>query len=399
MRVLMLSWEYPPHVVGGLGKHVKELVPALAALGAEVYVVTPRWLGGEDRERVNGATIYRVDPPPHSELTDFYTDTQRANWLMQEHCRAMVRDLGGFDIIHAHDWLVAFAAIAIKNEYKIPLLATIHATEHGRNRGNISSDISQSVHSAEWWLTYEAWRVICCSAFMTNEVATVFRSPVEKLDVIPNGVDTSRFDALAGVNLSDFRLRYAAPDERIVFHVGRIVHEKGMGVLVEAVPRVLASAPKTKFVIAGTGGYLDAARRRAQELGVGDNIAFAGFIPDADRDRLFRVADVAVFPSLYEPFGIVALEAMAAHTPVVVSNVGGLAEVVEHNETGLLVYPDNPDSLAWGIGETLRHPEWAAARAENAYRRVVSEYNWRSIAQRTLAVYERIARERAATAW
>ena len=129
------------------------------------------------------------------------------------------------------------------------------------------------------------------------------------------------------------------------------------------------------------------------------SIFFAGFIPDADRDRLFKVADVAVFPSLYEPFGIVALEAMAARTPVVVSQVGGLAEVVVHNETGLLVYPDNPDSLAWGILETLRHPDWAAARSDNAYRRVMTEYNWQSIARRTAAVYDRIAHERAVTTW
>lgn len=399
MRVLMLSWEYPPHVVGGLGKHVKELVPALAAEGVDVHLVTPRWLGGDREEHVYGATVYRVDPPVSSELTDFYTDTQRTNWLLQEHGRHLVQTLGGFDLIHAHDWLVAFAAIALKNEFKIPLLATIHATEHGRNRGYIGNDVSQSIHSTEWWLTYEAWRIICCSEFMANEVAYIFRSPKDKLDVIPNGVDTSRFDALAGANLSSFRQRFAAPDERIVFHVGRIVHEKGLGVLVEAVPRVLASFPKSKFVIAGTGGYLDTARRRAAELGVANSIYFTGFIPDADRDRLFKVADVAVFPSLYEPFGIVALEAMAARTPVVVSNVGGLAEVVEHNETGLLVYPDNPHSLAWGILETLNHPDWAAARADNAYRRVITEYNWRHIATHTIAVYERIARERAVTVW
>ena len=136
-----------------------------------------------------------------------------------------------------------------------------------------------------------------------------------------------------------------------------------------------------------------------QQLGVAHSVYFTGFIPDEDRDRLFKVADVAVFPSLYEPFGIVALEAMAARTPVVVSNVGGLAEVVAHNETGLVVYPNNPDSLAWGIVETLRRPDWAAARAENAYRRVVTEYNWGHIAQLTAAVYARIAAERAVASW
>ena len=399
MRVLMLSWEYPPHVVGGLGKHVAELAPALSAEGVEVHLLTPRWLGGPQQERLGRGMVYRVDAPPHSELTDFFGDTQRCNGLLQEQGKRIVGEVGGFDIIHAHDWLVAFAAIGLKNEFKIPLLATIHATEHGRNRGNVSSDISQSIHSTEWWLTYEAWRVVCCSEYMASEVTNIFRSPRDKIDIIPNGIETGRFDALAGTNLSSFRAAYAAPDERIVFYVGRIVHEKGLGVLIEGAPRVLAGYPKTKFVIAGTGGYVEAARRRAKELGVAKSMYFTGFIPDESRDRLFKVADVAVFPSLYEPFGIVALEAMAARTPVVVSNVGGLAEVVTHAETGLLVYPDNPDSLAWGILETLRHPEWAAARVDNAYRKVVSEYNWRSIAARTAAVYARIARERAVTVW
>lgn len=399
MRVLMLSWEYPPHMVGGLGKHIKELVPALAAEGVDVHLLTPRWSGGEQVEKVDGATVYRVDTPPQSELTDFYTDTQRANWLIQEKGRQLQRDLGGFMLIHAHDWLVAFAAVGLKNELKMPLLATIHATEHGRNRGHINSDISHSVHSTEWWLTYEAWRVICCSQYMASEVTHVFRTPADKIDVVPNGVDTARFDALGGKNLREFRSDYAAPDERIVFYVGRIVHEKGLSVLVEAAPKVLAAYPKAKFVIAGTGGYLQPARIRARELGVADSIYFSGFVPDGARDHLFKVADVAVFPSLYEPFGIVALEAMAARTPVVVTNVGGLAEVVVHNESGLLVHPDSPDSLAWGIIETLNHPEWAAQRAENAYERVVREFNWRRIAQQTAETYRRIAHERAVTTW
>lgn len=399
MKALMLSWEYPPHVVGGLGKHVAELAPALSTEGVDVHVVTPRWAGGAEEEQVEGVHVYRVEPPPHSELTDFVTDAQRTNWRLQDKVREIAQATGGFDVIHAHDWLVAFAASSLKHELRTPLLSTIHATEWGRNHGYIGSETSRAIHSTEWWLVYESWRVIACSQYMADEIGRIFRAPTDKIDVIPNGIDTRRFDALEGTDFADFRQHYAAPDERIVFHVGRIVHEKGMGVLVEAAPRVLAGFPQAKFVIAGTGGYLEHARRRAAELGVGDKMYFTGFVPDADRDRLFKVADVAVFPSLYEPFGIVALEAMAAGAPVVVSDVGGLGEVVEHNETGLKVYPNNPDSLAWGILETLKHPDWAAARAANAYQRVRSDYNWRNIADRTAAVYERIAAERKETNW
>jgi glycogen(starch) synthase len=399
MRVLMLSWEYPPHVVGGLGQHVREIVPALAAAGVEVHLLTPRWMGGAAEEQVAGATIYRVEPPPHSELTDFFADTQRANEWLRARAESLFAAWGTFDLIHAHDWLVAFAAIALKNEHKVPLLTTIHATEYGRNRGHLAGDTPTAIHSTEWWLAYESWRVICCSAFMASEVQRLFQVPADKCDVIPNGVDASTFQDLEGVDLSAFRRRFARDDERIVFHVGRIVAEKGLGVLIEAVPKVLTSFPAARFVIAGTGGYLEHLRWRVSDLGVASQVHFTGFIPDEDRDRLFKVADVAVFPSLYEPFGIVALQAMAARTPVVVSSVGGLTEVVQHNETGLTVYPDSPDSLAWGILHTLQHPDWARARAENAYRKVLSEYNWPHIAARTVAVYQRIVQERAVAVW
>lgn len=410
MKVLMLSWEYPPHNVGGLGKHVTELVPALGALGVEVHLLTPRWVGGMGEEVVSefsteelarGAvppTVYRVEPP-HVEMPDFFTGAWRTNVTLEERGRALIERHGNFDLLHVHDWLVAFAGIQMKHAYKLPLLATIHATEYGRTRGRLESEMSRAIHQVEWWLTYEAWRIICCSRFMAQEVIAAFRAPADKIDVIPNGVDTARFDRWEGVDLTEFRRRYALPEERIIFYVGRIVYEKGVHLLVEAMPQILAAFPLAKLVVAGTGDYLPVVRRRAEELGLGPKVYFTGFVPDEDRDRLFKVADVAAFPSLYEPFGIVALEAMAARTPVVVSEIGGLAEVVRHDETGVTVYPNNVESLAWGILYTLRYPEKARERAARAYELVRREYNWRRIAEQTLAVYERVVRERRAVVW
>jgi glycosyltransferase involved in cell wall biosynthesis len=279
------------------------------------------------------------------------------------------------------------------------MVSTVHATELGRARGHLADNQQRAIHSAEWWLTYESWRVICCSHFMANEVATYFNLPTDKIDVIPNGVRANRFARWEGADLSLFRSMYALPWEQIVFYVGRIVQEKGLHVLLEAVPRVLAENPTAKFVIAGTGYLLDSLRSRAWELGVGQKVLFTGFIPDDDRDRLFRVASCAVFPSLYEPFGIVALEAMAAMAPVVISLVGGLQEVVKHAETGITVYPDNAESLAWGINHTLARPDWAAQRAQNAYRVVLDEYNWNRIAGQTMDVYQRVIDERAKANW
>ena len=402
MKVLMFSWEFRPNIVGGLGKAVTELVPALVAEGVEVHLVTPRAGDAPEVERVhdgNGSlVVHRVKAPP-GDVYDIHTIAEQANRALEECARQVVDDLGGVDLVHVHDWLVAFAGIPLKHAYKVPLLATIHATEYGRHRGNIATDLSRAIHSLEWWLSYEAWRIICCSRFMADEVSTAFRAPLDKVDVIPNGIDSAPFDSLDGLDLASFRAGYAAPDEQIVFCVGRVVYEKGAQVLLEAFPRILAEFPKARLVVTGDGPNLAAIRDRARELGIADRVRLTGFVPIEVRNRLFKVADVAVFPSLYEPFGIVALEAMVARTPVVVSNVGGLAEVVKHAETGILVYPNDAESLAWGVLHTLHRPDWARQRAENAYRVAVEEYNWRAIARRTIGVYERVVAERRATEW
>ena len=397
MRVLMFSWEYPPHVVGGLGEHVANLVPSLAQQGVEVHLLTPRWSGGIAEERGDLFTIHRVAPPKTE--GDVYTCAWQTNLALERYAETLWDRFGTFDLLHAHDWLVAFAPVALKRGLHVPLVATLHATERGRGRGHLGVGLPQAINNAEWWLSYEAWRVIATSRFMAHEVGTYFRTPADKIDIIPNGVNTDAFSRFMDQDLSAFRGLYALRDEAIVFNVGRVVAEKGVGVLIEAVPRVLADCPQAKFVVAGSGHYAEELRRRAWALGVGDKVLFTGFIPNDDRDRLYAVADCAVFPSLYEPFGIVALEAMAARTPVVVSEVGGLAEVVRHAETGITVYPNNPESLAWGISHTLLHPEWARVRAEKAYRMVLDEYNWGVIAQRTVGVYERVLAERARTAW
>ncbi|MGB8645495.1 MAG: glycosyltransferase family 4 protein [Anaerolineae bacterium] len=405
MHILILSWEYPPHVVGGIGTHVHALVPALARQGVQVTVVTPRWSGGDPITPLSdNAIVYRVEPPV-ARMGNFFADVQQTNLNLEEAIHALWRMDGaadaspGFDVIHAHDWLVAFAADSLKRLHKTPMIATIHATERGRGRGYLSSEMSYAINGTEWWLAYEAWRVITVSNYMANEVRDYFQLPVDKTDVVYNGVETAPFDALDGMDLSADRLRWAQPEEQLVFFVGRMNFEKGAHVLVEAAPRVLASRPGVKFVLAGTGPMIDNLRRRVYELGITDKVQIAGFVPDDDRNRLLRMADVAVFPSLYEPFGIVALEAMAARCPVVVSDVGGLREVVRHEQTGIIVHPEDPDSLTWGILRALEDPQGAAARAARAYQIVRSDYCWDRIAERTLRVYEQVIRERRLVNW
>jgi len=234
---------------------------------------------------------------------------------------------------------------------------------------------------------------------MAAELASYFATPSDKIDVIPNGVDPTPFQGLEKGQLSGFRARYATPEEKIVLYVGRVVAEKGVEVLVRAVPAVLAQVPRARFVIAGTGPELERLRQLVRRMGIVNKVLLLGFISNEERNRLYKVADCAVFPSLYEPFGIVALEAMAARTPVVVSEVGGLREVVRQAETGITILPNSPESCAWGIIHTLQNPAWAGQRAENAYREVLTVYDWNTIAAQTLEVYERVVAERARTVW
>ena len=180
---------------------------------------------------------------------------------------------------------------------------------------------------------------------------------------------------------------YAKNGERIVSFVGRLVHEKGVHVLVGAVPKVLTAMPKVNFVIVGEGGMKEYLSKEAWDFGVADHVFFAGFVDEKTLISIYRASDAAVFPSLYEPFGITALEAMAAKTPVIVTDTGGLAEIVEHEKTGIKVYVDNSDSLAWGILRVLKNPDVAKRIRENGYQKVLREYDWNAIAERTMKVY------------
>lgn len=391
MRVLMISWEYAPHLQGGMGRHVTELLPALARHpDMVVHLVTPRYNGGETLQAFGDLIVHRVDAPQPGR-DNIYSGARHTNHLMGQFIESLWQQVGGFDLIHAHDWLVGFVASAVHRTYGAPLVVTFHATERGRNRGWLPNALSQQIHDAESALAQTATRLITVSSFMRKEVRSYFGVDSAKVRVIPNGVNTALFDEQRLLDHSLERQSYALPEERIVFHIGRLVYEKGAPVLVEAIPFVLRAFPQTRFVIAGHGPLLESLQQRAAALQVGHQVRFPGFVTDEDAARLYCMADVAVFPSLYEPFGVVALEAMAARTPLVVTNVGGLGEVVEHDKTGITVFPDDPGSLAWGICKTLREPDASRARAESAYRLAQEVYSWNVIARTTAGVYREAA--------
>jgi len=393
---MMLSWEYPPNIVGGISRHVEELAGALVRRGHEIHVITSEFDGSLPEEQVKGVFIHRVKAD--GDKSDFLGWVKSLNYYTELKVDELLEDDPGKPVImHAHDWLAEFSALALKNKHKLPLVATIHATEHGRNYG-IYSDMQRYISHLEWELAYEAWRVIVCSEFMKVEVHSTLSTPVDKMDVIPNGVDAIKFD----FNFRDkakFREGYAAKDEKIIFHVGRNVYEKGGSTLVEAFKKVLHECPKSKLLIVG-GGDRTWLKEKAALLGISDRVYFTGFVDDETLLKLYRVADVAVFPSYYEPFGIVALEGMAAKVPVVTSDACGLAEVVDHNITGITTWANNADSLAWGILEVFKKsPMELKKMIDTAYAKATSVYSWERIAEQTESVYKRVWSEYKGSDW
>lgn len=254
MKVLLFSWEYPPHIDGGLGQHVKELTPALleADPNLVLHIITPTFAGETTREAAGRLVVHRVQVSAPSEQR-YFEDVKWANVSLGQAALEVVEAEGGFDLMHVHDWPVSFASFVVQDAYALPLLSTIHATERGRYRGELHGDLSRAIDWAERQLVERSQAVITCSDAMKNEVTLYFGVPGDRVVVIPNGVDASRFDALRAMDLTEFRAQYARPDEKIIFHVARLVYEKGADLLVEAAPRVLNRVPEAKFVIAGRG--------------------------------------------------------------------------------------------------------------------------------------------------
>ena len=379
-RILVLSWEYPPHIVGGLGRHVFDLSRALAELGNEVTVVTVLSGGGQPAENMNGVRVYRV--AVDTDQADFFGWVVRLNREMVAAVERLCNEGRRFDVVHGHDWLVGLAGEEVAVRLGLPFVATIHATEHGRH-GGIHNELQHRIHTAEKRLAERTTHLICCSEYMAREVAHLFGVPRGKITVIPNGVDP----AVLGVK--GWRGPTLPGTEPLILFLGRLVPEKGAQDLIRALPLIAARVPGVRAAICGQGPYEDELRHLAAALGVAERVTFAGFVDGGARNQLFAQAAVAVFPSHYEPFGIVALEAMAAQVPVVVGDTGGLSEVVEHGVDGFKVSPGRPEILARYVSELLVNRTLATELCQRAWRKVRSTYNWRHIALVTQEVYAR----------
>ncbi|GGS52672.1 glycosyltransferase family 4 protein [Actinokineospora fastidiosa] len=385
MRVLMLSWEYPPVVVGGLGRHVHAIARHIAAHGHEVVVLCRHEAGTDasthpTEDAVHeGVRVVRVAEDP----THLVFEKDLVAWtLAMGHAmiRAGLRLLDGWrpDVVHAHDWLVTHPAITLAEQAGVPLVATLHATEAGRHSGWLSQPLNQQVHSAEWWLANRADALITCSSAMRAEAAHLFEVDPASIEVIHNGIEPRGWKVTP--------VRSAAPQ---LLFFGRLEWEKGVHDLIAALPRVRRTHPGTRLVVAGRGSQVHNLIELARKHRVRRAVDFVGHLTDEALSAALGASDAVVLPSRYEPFGIVALEAAAAGAPLVASTAGGLGEVVIDGRTGLSFAPGDVDGLTRAVRAVLDDPAAARRRARAAKARLSVDFDWSRIAAQTVEVYAR----------
>ncbi|GLZ43329.1 glycosyltransferase family 4 protein [Actinokineospora sp. NBRC 105648] len=393
MRVLMLSWEYPPVVVGGLGRHVHAVARHLAAQGHDVVVLCRHEAGTDalthptEDGRHDGVRVIRVAEDP----THLVFEKDLVAWtLAMGHAmiRAGLALLGGWhpDVVHAHDWLVTHPAVALAEQAGAPLVATVHATEAGRHSGWLSQPLNQQVHSVEWWLANRADAVITCSSAMRAEVAHLFEVDPAGITVIHNGIEPRDWRVPPRA-VRAARAAYSVEGAPLLLFFGRLEWEKGVHDLIAALPRIRASHPGTRLVVAGKGSQSGALLELSRKLRVRRAVDFVGHLSDTELVATLSAADAVVLPSRYEPFGIVALEAAAVGAPLVASTAGGLGEVVVEGETGVSFAAGDVEGIAAGVRRVLDDPGGARRRARAAKARLPVDFSWELIATQTAGVY------------
>jgi glycogen(starch) synthase len=389
-RVLLLSWEYPPVIEGGLARHVRKLAEALVRQGVEVDVLT-RGVGDGPApgqpgvDELAGVTIHRVaEPSWPRDLDRFVAWVEQMNGDMLAAGEALAEQ-SSYDLIHGHDWLVAQAAVALAERMGVPYVTTIHATEHGRHQGWVQDYPQSHIHSVERWMARRADAVIVCSYYMRGHVADIFDIDERRITVIPNGIDPTELQP-AG-DLDALRRRFAEPHEKLVLFIGRLVYEKGFQLALDALPGVVEQVENVRYLVAGSGTHEAELKAQAERLGLSEHGVFLGWIGDDVLHSLYRIADLCVVPSIYEPFGLVALEAMASGCPCIVADTGGLREVVPVGErVGLRFNGGDAEHLGVMI-ERLLVDEQLRERLVTEASEHVLRFDWDDIALRTRGIY------------
>lgn len=427
MRVFMLGWEFPPFISGGLGTACYGLTKAMSQLNSEVIFVLPKVVSEanatyvkmlspgslsstfsfEEMQKLKNVKIRTINsllqpyltPTEYSEKFEEiihkkrlvegerpYTDQLDSNYsgdmYAEIHRYATVAvELAikeDFDVIHAHDWMTYPAGIATAAITGKPLIVHVHSTEFDRS----GEHVNQKVYDIERKGMHAADKIIAVSYFTRNIVISRYGISGDKVEVVHNGVDRN-ISKNPNVNLA---LSHVGIEnqEKIVLFLGRITMQKGPEYFLQAAKRVLEVVDNVKFVMAGTGDLMRKSIELAVELGIGNKVLFTGFLGGEDVQKIYRMADLFVMPSVSEPFGLVPLEALDNDVPVIISKQSGVSEVLTH---ALKVDFWDVDEMANKIVATLRYaPLRVTLQSHGNYE--ARKLSWKDAATKCLNIYE-----------
>jgi len=409
LRIGFFVWEYPPELVGGLGTYAEYITHEFVDIGHDVSVFTLNSGDLKTREILKGVEVHRPLIADASnvfpmfvvdDLKKWGTNIKLFNDIFIYNILSATKFINGlikkekynFEVVCVHDWLSSVSGLVIKNETKIPVVFHTHSTEWGRSGGQGSEVVSH----LEWDMAQNADRIITVSYAMQQDLIK-HGWPQSKISVVWNGTDPERYNPrkCQREDVDKIREKYAVPkDWNMLLFIGRLTWVKGVRTLLQAMPIVLREYPNTKLVILGKGEQQADIAETADRLGIKDKVVYRfDFVPENERILHYAAADVCIFPSTYEPFGIVSLEAMAMEKPVVVGArgvVGFREQVISSgsDQNGVHVNGEDPSDIAWGIKEVLRNPEKARNWGENGRKRVLEYFTWRKVAEETSKIYE-----------
>jgi glycosyltransferase involved in cell wall biosynthesis len=408
MNIIYYVDEFPPFFRGGLGIYATGITKEFAKLGHNITIFSKNLGDSPTRELMRGIDVHR---PLLADVTDIFrvmipkdikkclpesqkvfAETFLYNILSYSKLNHLIRRDGKeVDIIAAHDWLAAPAGIISKKSLKKPFVFHVHSTEHGRGK-----DPSPTIEEIESKAGRKADLIITVSYAMRDELVSLGQEK-KKIRVVYNGVDPEIYNSerFSKKEIKCFRKKLGVKeDELMILFIGRLTWAKGADSLIHAMPLILGEAPKAKLVMLGRGEQKNVIKRLITSLGIQKNVMLKSRYVSDEKKMLYHAAcDIAVFPSKYEPFGIVCTEAMCMEKPVVVGarGISGLREQVIPSgpeKCGLYVNPYSPKDIAKSVVELLEDKDLREELGKNARKRVLKNFTWEKTARETLKVYE-----------
>jgi glycogen synthase len=380
--ILVLTTEFEEHLVGGLGRHVNDFVEEGIKHNLIFIILTPSKSNKESYVQKENVHIFYLLPWKQNSL-DLFDFIRNINFRLSQF---VLQELHlSFDLIHVHDWMFAASACLIKEELHKPLITTIHSTEHERKQYNNGREYSK-ITEYEKQLIEASDQLIVCSYYMKNIIENRAFNREIQVEVIPNGVIVENYQKI--LEPTQALQKFSFINSRFLFSMGRLVKEKGFHLLLEAFSSIHNKYPNLNLVIAGEGPYEEHLKQITTTLQIKTNVFFTGFVRDEERNTLLNNCQALIVPSLYEPFGIVALEGMVLQKPTISFRVGGLREVLSHDR-GMLSEQITSKSLAETLLFALSHPKQAGAIAHNGYLATIKEYQWSILIKKVISIYKK----------